>query len=91
MMERHPKGSQAFLPMHDSPFLVIVAPDAEGHPERPQAFLTKPQTGINIHRNVWHGVLTPLSMPGLFAVIDRIGNDANLEEHWFDQQYIIVE
>ena len=91
MMERHPKGSQAFLPMHESAFLVIVAPDAGGQPDHPQAFLTKPRTGINIHKNVWHGVLTPLSKPGLFAVIDRISVDANLEEYWFDQQYIVSE
>ena len=91
LMERHPKGSQAFLPMHGKPFLVIVAPDSEGHPGRPQAFLTEPHTGINIHKNIWHGVLTPLSMPGLFAVIDRIGNDTNLEEFWFDEQYTIVK
>ena len=91
MMERHPKGSQAFVPMQESPFLVIVAPDDDGHPDHPEAFLTKSQTGVNIHKNIWHGVLTPLSMPGLFAVIDRIGNDTNLEEFWFDQHYIIIE
>ena len=90
MMERHPKGSQAFVPMHDAPFLVIVADDKDGQPGLPQAFLTAPQTGINIHKNTWHGVLTPLSAPGLFAVIDRIGNDVNLEEHWFDQEYTVI-
>ncbi len=30
MMERHPLGSQAFLPMSMDPFLVIVAPDQGG-------------------------------------------------------------
>jgi len=78
MMERHPKGSQAFVPMHDASFLVIVAADDDGQPGLPQAFLTAPHTGINIYKNIWHGVLTPLSAPGLFAVIDRIGNDTNL-------------
>ncbi|MEK9555582.1 MAG: ureidoglycolate lyase [Gammaproteobacteria bacterium] len=90
MMERHPKGSQAFVPMHDASFLVIVAADEDGKPSRPQAFLTAPHTGINIHKNIWHGVLTPLSAPGLFAVIDRIGNDTNLEEHWFDEAYTVI-
>ena len=90
MMERHPKGSQAFVPMHDASFLVIVAADEDGQPGRPQAFLTAPHTGINIHKNIWHGVLTPLSAPGLFAVIDRIGNDTNLEEHWFDKTYTVI-
>ena len=90
MMERHPKGSQAFVPMHDASFLVIVAADENGQPSLPQAFLTAPHTGINIHKNIWHGVLTPLSAPGLFAVIDRIGNDTNLEEHWFDEAYTVI-
>ena len=81
MVERHPEGSQAFLPMSEHPFLVVVAPDAGGVPGRPRAFLTGPGQGVNYHRGTWHGVLTPLHAPGLFAVIDRIGQGANLEEY----------
>jgi ureidoglycolate lyase len=84
MVERHPLGSQAFLPMSLDPFLVIVAPDKGGAPGTPLAFRTSPGQGINLHRGTWHGVLTPLAPPGLFAVIDRIGEGANLQEHWFD-------
>lgn len=91
MMERHPDGSQAFLPMHQNPFLVVVAPDGSGAPAEPLAFVTAPGQGINFHRNVWHGVLTPLHDPGLFAVVDRIGEGANLQEHWFDQPWQITE
>ncbi|MCL1628565.1 ureidoglycolate lyase [Roseibaca sp. V10] len=83
MVERHPDGSQAFVPMHQNPFLVIVAPDHDGTPGTPRAFVTNGAQAINFHRNVWHGVLTPLAAPGLFAVIDRIGPTPNLEEHWF--------
>ena len=54
-------------------FLVVVAPDENGTPGRPQAFITTGAQAINLHRNIWHGVLTPLAAPGLFAVIDRIG------------------
>ncbi len=89
MMERHPDGSQAFLPMSPDPFLVIVAPDEGGCPGAPEAFITAPGQGVNYHRGVWHGVLTPLNGSGLFAVIDRIGGGANLEEHWFDQAFSI--
>jgi len=89
MVERHPLGSQAFLPMSFDPFLVIVASDADGRPGRPMAFRTEPGQGINIARNTWHGVLTPLQAPGLFAVIDRIGEGANLEEYWFDQPFTV--
>lgn len=80
LLERHPEGSQAFVPMTADPFLVIVAPDAGGRPGRPRAFLTSGAQAINFRRGTWHGVLTPLAEPGLFAVIDRIGTTANLEE-----------
>ncbi|MEL7212659.1 MAG: ureidoglycolate lyase [Pseudomonadota bacterium] len=89
MMERHPEGSQAFIPMSEHGFLVIVAEDAGGAPGTPLAFLTAPGQAINFHRNTWHGVLTPLQAPGLFAVIDRIGEGDNLEEHWFDEGFTI--
>ncbi|MGI9489726.1 MAG: ureidoglycolate lyase [Geminicoccaceae bacterium] len=85
MMERHPEGSQAFLPMGPEPFLVVVAPDDGDRPGTPQAFITDPGQGVNYHRGVWHGVLAPLGGSGLFAVVDRIGPGDNLEEHWFDQ------
>lgn len=89
MVERHPEGSQAFIPMTADPFLVVVASDNGGKPTDPKAFITAPGQAINFHRGTWHGVLTPLSKPGLFAVIDRIGTGANLQEHWFDKSYII--
>ncbi len=90
LMERHPLGSQAFIPMHQNPFLVIVAGDAGGAPGTPQAFITDAGQAINIHQNVWHGVLTPLANPGLFAVVDRIGCGVNLQEHAFARPYIVV-
>ena len=89
LVERHPDGSQAFIPMSPDPFLVIVAPDAGGLPGDPLAFLTAPGQGINFHRGTWHGVLAPLSGPGLFAVVDRIGDGSNLEEHVFDAPWIV--
>jgi ureidoglycolate lyase len=91
MMERHPEGSQAFIPMSGDPFLVVVARDAGGKPTDPLAFLTQPGQAINFHRGTWHGVLTPLAAPGLFAVVDRIGAGANLEEYWFETEFIIEE
>lgn len=89
MVERHPLGSQAFVPMSLDPFLVIVAPDEAGKPGRPRAFLTAAGQGINLHRGTWHGILTPLSGPGQFAVIDRIGEGTNLDEYWFETPYLV--
>ncbi len=89
LMERHPLGSQAFLPMARDPFLVIVAPDSSGRPGRPRAFATAPGQGVNIGRGVWHGVLTPVGQPGLFAVVDYIGPGGNLEEAAMDPPWIV--
>ena len=89
LVERHPEGSQAFLPMSETEWLVIVASDEGGKPGRPRAFLAAPGQGINFHRGTWHGVLTPLHAPGLFAVVDRIGTTANLEEFPLDPPYRI--
>ncbi|MXU64304.1 ureidoglycolate lyase [Oceanomicrobium pacificus] len=84
MMERHPLGSQAFVPMNGVPFLVTVAPDAGARPGPVSAFVTGAAQGINLHRGVWHGVLAPLQFRGIYAVVDRIGPGSNLEEYWFD-------
>ncbi|OUS22926.1 Ureidoglycolate hydrolase [Rhodobacterales bacterium 59_46_T64] len=89
LMERHPDGSQAFVPMSMDEWLVIVAPDEDGKPAMPRAFIAAPGQAINFLRGTWHGVLTPLAAPGLFAVIDRIGAGANLEEYPLDQPILI--
>ncbi|EEW25272.1 ureidoglycolate lyase [Rhodobacter ferrooxidans] len=91
LLERHPEGSQAFLPMTAQPFLVIVAPDDNGAPGTPRAFLTNGAQGINLHRGTWHGVLTPLHAPGLFAVIDRIGPGANLQEFSLPTPFTVLK
>jgi ureidoglycolate lyase len=90
LVERHPLGSQAFLPMQDDPFLVVVAPDDDGRPGRPRAFLTAPGQGVNYLRNVWHGVLTPLGRPGRFVIVDRVGTGNNLEEHVYAEPWTVV-
>ncbi|MEM7068992.1 MAG: ureidoglycolate lyase [Pseudomonadota bacterium] len=91
LMERHPLGSQAFIPLQNNPYLVIVAPDEDGQPGTPMAFITKESQGVNYHKNVWHAVLTPISSPSDFAVVDREGEGNNLEEHYFSTPYTIVE
>lgn len=90
LVERHPEGSQAFIPLSQHPFLVIVAADEGGRPGTPLAFLTDGAQGINLHRGTWHGVLAPLAAPGLFAVVDRIGATANLEEYRYPQSWTVT-
>lgn len=90
LVERHPLGSQTFLPMTEHPFLVIVASDLGGVPGRPRAFITQPGQGVNIGRDIWHGVLAPLGDPGLFAVIDRCAEGPNLEEYRYPHDWTVV-
>ena len=51
LVERHPLGSQAFVPLTADPFLVVVAPDEDGAPGAPLAFLTRARQGVNYLRN----------------------------------------
>lgn len=90
MIERHPLGSQAFIPLDGVPYLVVVAEDQGGAPTGLRAFVADGSQAVNIHRNVWHGVLTPMERPGLYAVVDRIGEGRNLEEYWFDQPFTVT-
>ena len=89
MVERHPFGSQAFVPLSPRPFAVVVCADVGGKPGEPHAFITRRSQGVNYHRNVWHGVLTPIGEAQDFLVVDRGGEGMNLEEHFFEQPYEI--
>lgn len=90
LVERHPLGSQAFFPLSDSPWLVIVAEDEGGSPTRLRAFRPSPGQGVNIAMNTWHGVLTPLDRASDYLVVDRGGEGNNLEEHHFSEPWMIL-
>lgn len=80
LLERHPLGSQAFMPLGPDPWLSVVAPDQDGVPGQPLAFLVPAGMGVNLHAGIWHGVLTPLDRAADFLVVDREGDGVNLEE-----------
>ena len=90
-LERHPLGSQAFIPLDDLPFLVLVAADASvaaatGAPAASVAaaqlelFISTGRQGVNLHKNTWHHFQIVLGKRRDFLVIDRGGAGANLEE-----------
>lgn len=93
LMERHPLGSQAFVPLHDRDWLVVVS--AGPDPCRPQAlraFRAGGRQGVNYARGTWHHPLIVLTPDQEFLVIDRGGDGTNLEEAPFpDTSEIILE
>ena len=81
VMERHPLGSQAFLPMDHEPFLVLVADNGDiVTADNLHLFITNGYQGINLRRNTWHHFQIGLGRQRDFFVIDRAGNGTNLEE-----------
>lgn len=90
LVERHPLGSQAFYPLGGRPYLVIVCHDGRDGPGRPQAFVARPDQGVNYARNVWHAVLTPFGEGQDFLVVDRGGDGTNLEEFHFPEPWEVV-
>lgn len=81
-IERHPLGSQAFMPLDGQVFLVVVA-DTAPNPARPasetlRVFISDGRQGVNFRRGVWHHLLLALT-PGDFLVADRLGPGDNCE------------
>ena len=86
MMERHPLGSQAFIPLQNKPYLVVVAPVADSvGPEDLQVFMADGNQGVNYQRDLWHHPLLVLEDNHEFLVVDRGGPEDNCTEHWFTQ------
>jgi len=86
MMERHPLGTQAFIPLHQEPFIVVAAPaGADVGINELSAFMTNGRQGVNYARGVWHFPLLVLGNDEQdFLVVDRGGEGDNCDEHYFD-------
>jgi ureidoglycolate lyase len=91
MVERHPLGSQAFIPIGKFPFIVVVAEDKNGKPTMPRVFLAEAGQGVNYAKNTWHHPLLSLQNICDFIVIDRSGEGDNLQEFTFENSYFIVQ
>lgn len=84
MLERHPLGSQAWIPCNQTPFVAVVALNgADDQPDESsiRAFYVGPNQGVNYHQGTWHHPLMALGRQGDFIVIDRIGTAANCDEY----------
>lgn len=90
LMERHPLGSQAFVPLTPDPFVIVVAPAGDAFSLRDlKAFVTRGSQGCSYARGVWHHPLIAL-VPQSFLVVDRLGDGANLDERPFDVHVEVV-
>lgn len=79
LMERHPLGSQLFMPLQGRPWFVVVCADPLD-PSSYRAFRAAGTQGVNYARNVWHHPLLVLDPASRFIVVDRSGPGDNLEE-----------
>jgi ureidoglycolate lyase len=85
MMERHPLGSQSFMPLNGRPYLVAVAPAGESlNIKGIRIFLASGNQGVNYRRGIWHHPLLALGETSDFLVIDRAGAGENCEERYFE-------
>lgn len=81
-LERHPLGSQAFMPLHQERFIVVVAPPGETiDPEDVRAFVTDGRQGVNYQAGTWHAIQSVLDREGEFLVVDRGGDGNNCDEY----------
>lgn len=81
MMERHPLGSQAFMPLSAQKFLIVVASGTDTpKPEDLRAFLSDGTQGVTYAKNVWHHPLLVLEEDSDFLIVDRSGPGNNLNE-----------
>lgn len=89
-LERHPQGSQAFMPLHEERFLVVVAPPGDAiDPQDVRAFVTNGRQGVNYRAGTWHAVQSVLDKEGEFLVVDRGGAGNNCDEHPLEVRVVL--
>lgn len=80
LMERHPKGSQTFMPLSGNPYVIVVAPAGELDPGALRAFIAQRDQGVNYHKGTWHHYCLGLNCSNDFLVVDRGGDGDNCDE-----------
>lgn len=92
LMERHPLGSQAFVPVTQSiedEYLVVVAPPGEFDASALKAFLARGFQGVSYGRGVWHHPLISLHRVSDFIIVDRLGEGNNCDEIELDGRFVL--
>ena len=92
MVERHPLGSQAFVPLTPCKMVVVVAPPEESvEASELRAFVTNGRQGVNYHRGTWHMPLIAFDAGQEFLIIDRAGDVPNCDEHNLEEAVMLAE
>ena len=91
MMEKHPLGSQAFIPMKETIFLAFVGPEGE-EPDlnKVESFIIPKGIGVNYNAGIWHFPLIATEDMN-FLVVDRKGEGDNLVLHDLNKENITLE
>tara|TARA_X000000368_G_scaffold234203_1_gene184997 strand:- start:557 stop:1051 length:495 start_codon:yes stop_codon:yes gene_type:complete len=91
MMEKHPLGSQAFIPMKETTFLAFVAPQGDKpNLKKVKSFVIPPGIGINYKPGTWHFPLISTENMN-FLVVDRKGSGNNLVIENLESEKIILK
>ena len=91
MMEQHPLGSQAFIPMKETTFLSFVAPNADKPDlDKVEAFIIPPGLGINYKAGTWHFPLIATE-DMKFLVVDRKGSGDNLKIQKLEENQVVLK
>ena len=92
MVERHPLGSQAFVPLTSCTMVLVVAPPGESVDAGDlRAFVTNGRQGVNYHRGTWHMPLISFAEGSEYLVIDRGGSELNCEQHSFAEAILLED
>jgi ureidoglycolate lyase len=92
MVERHPLGSQAVVPLSRAKMIVVVAPPEEGvEADDLRAFVTNGRQGINYKRGTWHMPLIAFEAGQEFLIIDRAADQPNCDEHVLGEPVMLEE
>lgn len=92
VIERHPRGSQAFVPMSPIRMIVVVtSPGDDPDPSSLRAFMSDGTQGVNYRAGVWHMPLISERQDHCYLIVDRAGPGDNCDEYALDAHDIVVD